>query len=366
MPSLTESYHLDAAPAGLERLVDRIEDNPGRLIRPGELDTLAEHVDVRAVLANLPSGMSEGDFAGAVRLALLTECATESYARVFEDASARYGAPWLGRFIHNVWTPDELTHHAPFKLLLMQAGFLEGELDAAVRETQDRPYLHESGLTPAHLTAFGMVQEYLTDNWHGLIAGLLRQHAREAAIMVSRIKQRETLHTTWYRDMTALQLEANPRLLTHVGEAIANFKMPGNSLVPELQDQAPIWMERMGADFDRILRDLVRLVATAAGDARSTGRLLLQIAAARGERVGPFSARHLALALGRLGGPAHGLIGEALLERLGLGYLFPQPGASRRADERIVRRLRALLRGWIRDRIELELGPPPRPALSEA
>lgn len=356
---LSPAYRLDGRAAGLEGLVDRIEANPGRMIRPAELDDLAERVDVRPVIRNLPERLREEEFAGILELALLTECATESYAAVFEEAGARYDAPWLARFIHNVWTPDELTHHAPFKLLLMQIGCSEDQLDRAVRETQDRPYLHESGKTPMHLTAFGMVQEYLTDNWHGLIAGIIRQHSPEASAMVTRIKRRETLHTTWYRDMTALQLEANPRLLGHIGEAVASFQMPGNSLVPDLQARAPDWMDRMGGDLDRILKDLVRLVMHVTGDVRTTGKLLVQIAEARGERLGPVSARHIAFAINRLGGPAHGLIGEALLERVGLGYLLGTQPPVTRPDLRLARRVRTLLRSWLRDRLELELGPPP-------
>jgi hypothetical protein len=68
-----------------------------------------------------------------------------------------------------------------------------------------------------------MVQEYLTDNWHGLIASLLKEASPQAAYMATRIKRRETLHTAWYRDMTALQIEANPTYVTYVAEEVARF-----------------------------------------------------------------------------------------------------------------------------------------------
>ena len=85
--------------------------------------------------------------------------------------------------------------------MFLNLGFSDAELDREIRETRERQYIHGSGDTPVHITTFGMIQEYLTDNWHGLIAGLMKNSAPEAAYIANRIKQRETLHTVWYRDM---------------------------------------------------------------------------------------------------------------------------------------------------------------------
>jgi hypothetical protein len=361
--TLAQWYSLPAGRQALETLVNRIEANPGRMIEPAEFDEGRILVDAKAALGALPEGLTEADFVGIVKLALLTECATESYAAVFEGQARRFDAPWLGRFTRNVWAPDELTHHAPFKLLLLQLGFAEADLDRAVRETQQRRYIHACGETPIHLTTFGMVQEYLTDNWYRLIAQLLQRASPPAAAMVLRIKRRETLHTIWYRDMTALQIEANPHLLGHVAEALAAFQMPGNVLVPELQTASFRWLPRMGGDVDRIRRDLVRLLSAVAGDIRRTGALLVEVAAARGERVGPIAARHIRVALDRLGGPGYGLIGEAVLERVGLGYMFrasPEgPDSALRPYTGVYERVRGLLRSWLAEHIELNLDPPP-------
>src|SRR5687768_7190959 len=97
----------------LDRLVDRIEANPGDLIRPGEFDETLSTLNMAAVLANLPDEVCEDDFIGILRLALLTECATESYASVISSIGQEFGAMWLSRFTENVWAPDEITHHTP-------------------------------------------------------------------------------------------------------------------------------------------------------------------------------------------------------------------------------------------------------------
>ena len=345
----------------LEALVDRIEANQGRLVEPAELEELQDKLNMRPAMETLPSGLSEKDFIEILKLAMLTECATDSYANVIEEQASTYASPWLERFSHDIWAPDERSHHTPYRYMFLNLGFSDAELDREIRETRERQYIHGSGDTPVHITTFGMIQEYLTDNWHGLIAGLMKNSAPEAAYIANRIKQRETLHTVWYRDMTALQVEANPGLIGHVGEALVRFKMPGQVLLPDLQDKVPGWLPGMGADFDHMTKDLMRLIhESLGGSVRRSGELLLAVAAEKGMRLGPVDPGHLRTALNRLGGPGYGLVGEALLLKVGLNSLFEEPvqGASGPAApiHRRVEQLRGVLRGWVADRLEIEVG----------
>ncbi|MEX2245083.1 MAG: acyl-ACP desaturase [Dehalococcoidia bacterium] len=357
----TRPYHLPSqVEAKLDALVARIEERPGDLIDVREFEELQQRMDVRDVLRTLPEGLSEDDFAGILKLALLTECATETYGDEFAMRARHFDARWLGRFNTNVWVPDELTHHAPYKYILMSLGFDEAQLDREIRQTQEKEFKHKGGDTPVHVTTFGIVQEYLTDNWHGLIATMLREAAPEAAYMATRIKRRETLHTVWYRDMTALQIEARPRYMTYVAEALLKFTMPGNTLVPELQAQVGRWMPLMGADFERITKDLVRLVHETMGNTRATGRLLVEIAAERGFNLGPVSPKVIRAAADRLGGPGYGLLGEALLQRVGLAYTFrrerERQDSAFRLYDGAYERIRSLLRGWVAKQIDFRLG----------
>ena len=356
----TSTYDLPAeAEAKLDALVDRIEARPGDMIDLRAFQELQSRLDVRRCIDTLPEGLTEDDFAGILKLALLTECATETYGDAFAERAKRYDARWLARFNDNVWVPDELTHHTPYKYILMSMGFAEGELDREIREVQETDFTHRGGDTPAHVATFGIVQEYLTDNWHGLIADLLKTASPEASYMATRIKRRETLHTMWYRDMVALQVEANPRLLPHVAEALLKFEMPGNTLVPHLQAQVTRWMPRMGADFDRITKDMVRLIHTTMADLNMTGRLLVQLAVERGFKIGPLSPRLIQTVVNRLGGPGYGLLGEALLERVGLAYIFaPRAGRQDSAFAPYTagyERLRGLLRSWVASQIDFRL-----------
>jgi len=335
----------------LDDFVDAIEADPGDLISPHEFNDCGSAMDLKAVMTELPAGVSEDDFIGILRLALLTECATESYANLISAIGRDCDASWLSRFTERVWAPDEITHHTPYRYMLLSLGFSEEELDRDIAEVQAKPYMHTGGYSPVEITTFGMVQEYLTDNYHGLIAAALKKGAPEAASMVYRVKRRETLHMAWYRDMTAIQVEENPRFVEDMTREIISFDMPGASLIPDLQAQGKRWQMLLGANPERMFRDLIRLVHEVLGNTRLTGELVLRLAADRNVAIGPLSARQISGALNRLGGVGHGLIGEALLEKAGLGYMFNRPEGTQdrgfRPYQGVQAQVRTLIRSWI-------------------
>ena len=343
----------DATYRLLEDFVDRVEANPGRLLHPSEFEV---EIDTSNVLSTLPAGLSENDFVGILKLAMLTECATDIYVREISSRAREFKASWLERFNENVWKPDEYLHAEPFKRILLALGFSERELDLEIEETQAREFEHVGGDSPIHVTTFGMVQEYLTDHWHGLITRLLRPAMPAASAMTARIKQRETLHMLWYRDMTAMQVEANPDFVNEVADELNRFRLPGNSLIPDLQSQAERWLPPMGADFNRIVRDLVRLLHTCAGSPERLGRLAFDLASWKDVKIGLLRPRHFEWSLNRFGGWGYGLVGEAILERVGCSYLF-RPQHTADTGEGMAERARAILRSWLAGQIPVSVTP---------
>ena len=327
----------------LEAMVDRIEADPGRSLSADEFDVA---LDTSRVFSTLPPGLTDDDFVGILKLAMLTECATDVYVHEISTRAREYNSPWLERFNENVWKPDEYLHAEPFKRILLALGFSEAELDHEIEETQAREFDHVGGDSPVHVTTFGMVQEYLTDHWHGLISRLLRPTMPAAAAMTARIKQRETLHMLWYRDMTAMQVEANPEFIHDVANELNRFRLPGNSLIPDLQSQAERWLPLMGADYNQIVKDMVRLLHTCAGSPERLGRLAFDLGSWKDRRVGMLRSRHLGWALDRFGGFGYGLVGEAILERVGCSYLF-RPQHKEDTREGIAEHSRSLIRTWL-------------------
>ncbi len=340
----------------LEHLVERIEANPGRLIDPGEMTEASEAIDVASVVAVLPDGLSREDFVDILRLAMLTECATETYADVFREGARRHDAPWLARFTDRTWVPDELTHAAPYTAMLRSLGFSEDELERDMKATQETHYDHCCGLTPVELTTYGMVQEQLTDQWHGLIAALVRPASPAAALMATRVKTRETLHTIWYREMTAIQVAADHDLLGPVSDVIMGFEMPGAQVAPEIQAKALRWMPHLGVDFTKVARDLVRNFSEVAGSTRGSGELLANVAARRGYSVGPLPLRMVRAILARFGGFGYEILGEAIRERVGLPFESPVSNTGRARPfvlRRALKGMRGAVRSSVAQRIDL-------------
>ena len=352
MSASTGYYLPPSALPKLEATVDHIEANPGPMVDTAELHESCASLDVGAVAANLPGELTEEDFVGILKLAMLTECATDSYSAVFREGAEQFDAPWLARFNENIWTPDEHTHFTPYKYMLLSLGYSDEQLSREMRDVQEMHYEHCCGRTPVELTTYGIIQEYLTDNWHGMISGILRTHAPYAARSVSSVKRRETLHTVWYRDMTAIQVEENPEMLGMVADTIQSFQMPGTVLTPQLGRRALEWMGKVNMDFSRVARDLVRNFHEAAGTMKRTGSLFLELAARRDARVGPVPIRTARRALDRIGGPGYGLVGEAVLDKFGI----PRPqGADQTSPVSLPPRLyeafRSRMRGMIASRV---------------
>jgi hypothetical protein len=131
-----------------------------------------------------------------------------------------------------------------------------------------------------------------------------------------------------------------------VAHELNHFRLPGNSLIPDLQSQAERWLPLMGADFNRIVKDLVRLLHACAGSPERLGRMALDLASWKDVRLGLLKPRHFDWALNRFGGFGYGLVGEAILERVGCSYLY-EPHHAEDTQEGLAERARGVLRTWL-------------------
>jgi hypothetical protein len=154
--------------------------------------------------------------------------------------------------------------------------------------------------------------------------------------------------------MTAAQIAFEPNLARYLAEVMLTFRMPGASLVPHLQSEAGRWLTLMEWDFAPAARELLRMLAEVLADPGRLGRLLVTIAAEHGETLGPLSGAQARRAMDTLRGAGYGLVGEALLESVGLGYLA-DVHADGAAGASPVARVRGLIRSWLAGRLDLDL-----------
>lgn len=266
------------AEARLEAYVHDLEVHPrGKLVGPVDFSD-RQVLDRREIENALPYSLTFEDYAGILQLALYTECATDSYAAIFYESGKTYGANWLSRFTERLWVPDEYEHADPFKMPLMEFGFSEEELNRKIKQTQEKVYDHTSGKTPVHLSAFGALQEDLTEGWYGLIYPIQRVISPRSAAKIMATKKREALHKVWYKDLTAIQINDNPDLIHSVVDNIDRFVFPADKLIPELQQHAAAWIRMMGGDIKVMERRISRLMAACVGnDPQNIGATAIEL-----------------------------------------------------------------------------------------
>ncbi len=327
--------------AGIKALEDyslSILKDPGEFVHPDLTREIGEGLDVSAVGRSLPEGMGIEDFRDALMLGYRTEAATETYDHQFQMVADLFGVGWLGRFNAEVWSPDEKTHNLPYFDSLVDLGYYPSDLIRIAREDLAREFEHRGVLTPIGVTWFGTIQERVTDGYHGVVAKTVRASSPVAADRIVRVRKRETLHTVWYNRFTAIQVQYNPELLEQVAIATAKFEMPEHQVAPDLAHRGGELGQMMGADYRAWVRDLVRYMHELTNDVNKTGRLMLDLAAARGDSLAGMNPKILRSVLTFL--RQNGFVGEIVLESFGFDQRIPQSNG-------LVNRIKSLLRHQI-------------------
>ena len=294
---------------------------------------------------------TEEDFINTFKLSMITESLTEQYADTFILGADIYKADWLRTYINGFWVPDELGHTDPHKKILMNFGYSELELDKMLLEAKNQTNYketHEAGLMPVQLTTFGLFQECITDYWYDLQSSLFPANSNPKKVLL-KVKGREALHTVQYRDMTALQLEDDPGLLEPCLYTTAHFEMPGNkiSLVSEYESKAQKWIPLMGGNIVELLKKMIHHIQKMTDDPAIVTRILFGISTDKELVYLEKFPRPQLFSMAKSFQGCHGLIGEIILESLGIGSkVKPLPGIKSFMKEK--------LKTWIKSKIDIQ------------
>ena len=325
-----------------------------KTVQESDLESMFENFKPEDLISH--SNVSANELIETFRLSLITESLTDQYADTYITGAKLADAEWLGEYITKFWVPDELGHADPFKNILLDFGFSQKSLDSDIKEAKETTeYLdaHESGLHPIALTTYGMLQECITDYWYEL-QGQFFPRTSNTSKVISKVKGREALHTVQFRHLTALQLEADPSLITEVIHAVNKFQMPSNHipLVKEIEEKTQEMIPRMNGEVITLLRRIIRHLNVALNDKDMLGKLLAEYATSREQRFISLLPNHVVMeALNRITG-GYGLIGEIVLDALGLTANEAEAETTR--IERVQNFFRNIIRRWLRERLELE------------
>ena len=302
------------------------------------------------------SGMSSAEIIESFRLSLITESLTDEYAKTFRQGARAHESEWLHRYVSEFWEPDEMGHADPFKNILVDFGLdqklLELDINNARSET-DYFLHHSSGSHPVSLTTYGMIQECITDYWYELQRGFFPDNSNTSKVL-SLVKGREALHTVQFRDLTAMQIEADPGLIEEVVFAIVNFQMPANHipLVSEIETKTQGWIPKMNGDLTELVTRIVANIHKALNNKAMLGKIILEYASQSERKFFDLIPQStLIYCIGKVKG-GYGLVGELLLEQLGLHGNEFESGVSMIDSVRY--RLKQPLKRWVRDRLTRE------------
>ena len=304
----------------------------------------------------LGSGMSSDEIIESFRLSLITESLTEEYSKTFRIGAREHNSPWLHRYVSEFWEPDEMGHADPFKNILVDFGLDQKLLDLDInnaRNQTDYFLHHSSGSHPVSLTTYGMIQECITDYWYELQRGFFPDKSNTSKVL-SLVKGREALHTVQFRDLTAIQIEHDPGLIQEVIFAIVNFQMPANHipLITEIESKTQEWIPRMNGDITELITKIIGNIHTALNDKAMLGKIILQYASQSDKKFFDLIPQStLIYCIGKIKG-GYGLVGELVLEQLGLRGNDYESNTSTLDNVRY--RLKRPLKRWVQVRLENE------------
>ena len=279
---------------------------------------------------DLNEGFTLDDLIKTFKLSMVTESLTDQYAVVHLEGAKKYNADWFHDYIAGFWVPDELGHMEPHKKVLINLGLYEEDLDRELKyaaEQTSYPPKHRGGILPVQLTTYGMIQECVTDYWYKLQANIfpIKSKARKAIL---KVKGREALHTFQFRNLTAFQLEDDPGLLEPFLETVCNFEMPGNHIpnVKEYEHKAVEWIPYMNGSVFEQLKRIIRNLYKTLEDPLQFGKLMLKYADSREMQIISFLPNSYVLKVANALKWSHGIVGEVILEQVGLSNLAPAYG----------------------------------------
>lgn len=295
------------------------------LVSPGIIERSGKDIEPNRLFRSLPDGITPEDFVGIVKLAMYTEAGTDMYGDIIEGAAKRNGQLYGVKFINDFWRPDEYKHKEGYRPILNKVGVSDEEIDREIGEMEERGFKYGEDHTFIEATTFGIPQENLTGNFHRLIGKMLKESAPASAAMAEAVAVREYLHEALYKQLTAGQLAQNPLLLSQVAWSLADFRLPGNSHLPDLQPQARRWLPLMGSNVDQIKRELVGGLYHVVKDVDTAGLLAMEYMVIKGVEtpiVSPKLIQDMAdFVLDKVGQNwSHQFFGEALLESVDIDF----------------------------------------------
>ena len=212
-----------------------------------------------------------------------TYCAEEMYLPDYNVAGAEmtrsiFGLAWF----QTAWAMEESRHGLVFREYLLRSGLrTPAQFDRFETDLYSRRWTSPF-TTRRQMTCYGALQEaatFLAYKAQKDRAELEHDATLEAIFFF--VSRDEAAHAGFYREMLAAELaEDRGGTLTDVAHVIANFKMPGDGLIPDYHQRLRVGSGGISARqfFQRAVLPMLKQLGTSRDELKGAASLVLSAA----------------------------------------------------------------------------------------
>lgn len=165
------------------------------------------------------------------------------------------GATWQRRFVEDIWLPEERMHGVLLRECAIRYGIPQPLIDEEIEQVRAREFKIGVNYSPLKADIYGFLQEATTWRFYQAMQSATPDPVLNKVL--NDIAKQENFHRYIYLGGAKSTLEHNPNAAKEVVEAVAEFIMPGEHMVPELNREAPRWARKFNFSSRTALRDRI-------------------------------------------------------------------------------------------------------------
>lgn len=170
------------------------------------------------------------------------------------------GATGKLRFLDQVWLPEESGHATVTYEMAIRSGGISGSaMDEHVNRIKERGFSIGVNYSLIQTDIYSLIQEKVARYSYN---PTMKTGSGDPVINkgFTDLAGQESFHAHVYYEHAKAIFESNPQhkdyLADQVIEAVADFKLPGHHMFPELQKDSPKWAKRLGFPYKLLLKEL--------------------------------------------------------------------------------------------------------------
>ena len=253
-----------------------------------------EDYDLDAIQVDLISP----DLAQCLRFVAEVESFSDKPAKHLLESADNSGATWQRNFVEDIWFPEEQMHGVLLRELAIRCGVSQSLIDGEIEQVRAREFKIGANYSSLKANTYGFLQEATTWRFYQAMQSATFDPVLKRVL--NDIARQENFHRHVYLEGAETILKHNPNAGGEVVEAVAEFIMPGEHMVPELNREAPRWAKKFNFQARTASRDRIDALVSMIGH-KGLGKAIIAYLAKN--RTTPWHMKALSVPLNRINIP---------------------------------------------------------------